>query len=298
MNEIAIIGAFNAVGTILLFIGNSPVISGAESVLLGQIMIPITMMLSIVLMGRRYKVILYVAVILILFGVLVSVSPSLFLSTVSTRSSIDIFYPITLFSFGIFFLAASNVFSEILLGKNINDIIKFWALVCTFQFFIQILLAPLAYPLQGMSFNMAFENTKEGLYCLFIDTTDICKGSLTTFIIYQCINSAYNLGAIFVIVQTSASWLNVASTIALPLSNLLFSMPLVMGASLAQPLTVSDWFSLCFVVAGVILYNYNDNNNNVKFDEDEISSFGNISNVEQELYAGEKTPLVSRSDNI
>ncbi len=54
-------------------------------------------------------------------------------------------------------------------------------------------------------------------------------------------NSVYNLGGLFVIQQSSAAWLNVASTISLPLINIMFSLP--------------DAASLLLVVAGVALYN-------------------------------------------
>ena len=104
----------------------------------------------------------------------------------------------------------------------------------------------------------------------------------------QVVNSIYNLGAIYIINSTSASWLNVATTLTIPLSNFMFASPFFMGP-LAATLNASDYLSLAIVCLAVILYNHFDKEPEGEDGDDR----GRYSNIEDVVDDNERSRLIS-----
>jgi hypothetical protein len=233
-SKYAVIGSLNAAGTVLLFVGNSPLITGSKSVLLSQLMIPFSMIISSIVFVRGYNRKVKLAVAVILLGVLISVWPQLDAPSTSSFSSL---YPITVFTVGIFALAASNVYCEAVLtvygkGEETIDMTYFWASCCNYQVLFQLIAFPLAFPLQSISVSDGFTNFVSGLQCLggyqpHGNEVDQCSGSIVTFLAYQCVNSIYNLQLVYIIAVSNATYLNVVTTLSIPLSNFMFATELV-----------------------------------------------------------------------
>ena len=131
---------------------------------------------------------------------------------------------------------------------------------CNYQVLFQLVSYPYALQLQSVAILNGFAQFKSCFLCLAgiqqPGGIDECAGSLLNFLAYQINNSLYNLIAIYIIRMTSAAWLNVATTLSIPLSDVMFAMPFIMGQGKGKVLAQNDIICLLFVVAGVAGYNY------------------------------------------
>jgi len=271
IKKFAVMGIFDGLAGTLMVLGGVQT-SGTMQVLLSQSVIPITMLFSLVLTGKRYDFLQHVGATVMVAGIV--------LSNVASSKDAALDNPI----FNVVFLlamvptAVSSVFKEVAFrgfeGDLDVNVLQFW--VTMFQLVVNFaampiytlrLLGPQQVPLSEMP-----ELTIGGSRCLFLledyvkdscgmpgeRPCDHCRDAWLAVLLYLSFNLLYNLTTVLIIKHGSAALCFLVATLRMPLSSIAFGSTLIMGSEAVQP-SVGDLTSLLVITIGLVLYRWGAN---------------------------------------
>ncbi|KAK5578172.1 hypothetical protein RB653_003125 [Dictyostelium firmibasis] len=267
--KFAIMGALDAITGFFVVIGGVST-SGPLQQLLNQAIIPVTMITSFFFLKERYSFIQLGGALVIIGGVITSLIPSLVGGSGGNKPFWNFFYLLSVIP-GSF----SNVYKVV--GFQAVDDMDVWYLQywdSLYQSIFGIFLFPINNwlpPPATIKFNQILPFMKEGAECLAgINTIlpsyytypngtesftvnsctydpkaalicDDCHNAWIAIILYMSINIVYNIFILLVLKHAGATVYSIANTLRLPLTNIAFSIPFIMGAAVSpfSPLSVA-----------------------------------------------------------
>lgn len=199
IEKLIIIGVLDGVQSVLSFISDSKV-NGAMQQLLIQLVIPITMCLSLML-GTRYSFGQYVAAVLILGACVLDVVPVFHEDhgQGGDGSASDTIYWILIYVASVVPFAVSSVYKEVIFRDFNLHLTYLMASDSSFQLLTVLLLAPInAIPWLGTvsTFEDVYINIWQGVKCALgypSHITDTCDGVWILLLEYMFFNVAINL---------------------------------------------------------------------------------------------------------
>lgn len=270
VQKFALMGVFDGLSGTFMVLGGVHT-SGTLQVMLGQAVIPLTLLLSALLLGKRYHALQYTGAGTIVLGIVIakagSAGPDI------EDENLPVFN--ALFCLALLPSALSTVFKEIAFrgfdGDLDANVLQFW--VAAFQVATNFLAVPV-YTLkmlgpQQMPLPEMASSAMGGTRCLFLaenqvvtqcgrpgeKTCDQCDGAFVSVFTYLAFNLALNIFSILVIKHGSAALSFLVSTMRMPLSALAFSSTLIMGAQAVSP-GLGDFFSLGIILTGLCSYRF------------------------------------------
>jgi len=268
VKKFAIMGVFDGLSGTFMVLGGVHT-SGTLQVLMGQAVIPVTMLLSVLLLRKQYHILQYVGATTIVLGIVLDkvMTPSGGLTEENWPVS-NIF-----FAMAILPQAVSTVFKEIAFRGYDGDldvnVLQFW--VAVFQVAVNFICMPVytlpmlgtqRVPLEEMP-NIALGGSK----CLFVGQDQVvencglpdekpcdnCEKALVPVFMYLGFNLLLNIFAVLVIKHGSAALSFLVSTLRMPLSALAFSSTMIMGAE-AAAFRLHDFMGLVTILLGLASY--------------------------------------------
>jgi len=245
------------------FIGILGAISttGPMQLLLSKTDLPMVMIISVVAtrigvdkMRTMYRWTHFVGACLITLGVIVVVAPELSRGGSKNNSVGGIF----LFSLSVIPYAFSSVYKERLLKRGL-DPKRLNAVIATWQMFISWVFLPLMMVSWGGGLHAREIGPMltNGVRCLFMGHNtapdDHCSNALSSGIMTLIVNIITNNLALSATKYGSAAFSLVATSIALPISAIIFGWPLVMGKH-AVSFGGVDYMALILVIAGFVVF--------------------------------------------
>eukprot|EP00933_Yihiella_yeosuensis_P027625 TRINITY_DN2152_c2_g1_i1.p1 TRINITY_DN2152_c2_g1~~TRINITY_DN2152_c2_g1_i1.p1 ORF type:complete len:519 (+),score=71.45 TRINITY_DN2152_c2_g1_i1:138-1694(+) len=273
VKKFAMMGAFDGISGTLMVLGGVHT-SGVLQVLLSQAAIPFTMVLSVLLIGKRYHGFQHLGAATIVLGIVFAKAHKL-LDGASQIASQDVPEFNLLFCLALVPGAMSTVFKEIAFRNFDGDldvnVLQFWVAgfqvvvnFCAMPIYALRLLGPQQVPLDRM-LPMAVG----GWRCLFLredqiidrcglideQPCDTCRDAYLPVCTYLFFNLFLNIFAVLVIKNGSAALSFLVSTLRLPLASIAFSSTLIMGDQATSP-GFGDVLSLVVILLGLCSYRY------------------------------------------
>jgi len=275
LKKFAFMGLFDGLAGTLIVLGGVHT-TGTTQVLLGQGVIPITMFLSMMLIGKRYHLLQHAGALTIVLGiVLAKVGMASDHESDSGEGSDDHPFFNLIFFLSMVPTALSSVFKEVAFkgfdGDLDVNVLQFW--VALYQFVVNFL----AMPIYAMSFlgpqQVPLQEMPDlsigGSRCLFLledqikrdcgmpgqRPCDHCESAWAPVMTYLVFNLLFNICTMLVIKHGSAALSFLVATLRMPLSSIAFSSTLIMGAQAVKP-TFGDLLSLCVIICGLVAYRY------------------------------------------
>mmetsp|Transcript_94738 Transcript_94738/g.296275 ORF Transcript_94738/g.296275 Transcript_94738/m.296275 type:complete len:521 (+) Transcript_94738:59-1621(+) len=267
ISKFVVMGVCDGLSGTLMVLGGVHT-GGTLQVLLGQAVIPFTMVASVTLIGKRYHLLQQVGAAVIVLGIVVANAGG----GGSVGDGNELVFNV-LFLMAIVPSALSSVFKEVAFrgydGNLDVNVLQFW--VASFQVVTNMLAMPIytlkmlgaqQVPIEKMP-GLTFGGTR----CLFFledqvltdcgmpgeRPCDHCHYAWVPVMGYMAFNLFFNIFTMLVIKHGSATLSFLVSTLRMPLSSLAFSSPLIMGVE-AVPVGFSDYFSLTVILAGLMCY--------------------------------------------
>lgn len=245
------------------YIANAPMI-----VLVQQSAIPISMAISRIFLNARYTIAQYTGASIVLLGIVAvlipnfSASPKSPGSPASTESLSEIFWVLVLM-LSCIPMCLSSVYKEKALGEADVDVIYLNGWVSVFQFLFSL---PLCFPsasVINLPYNQIISNLWSGLLCWCgintiteydgIHQLDDCSTAPIFMSSFLFFNIIYNILIIIVLKHGSANILWMASTVIVPLSNVIFSLDFMPGH---RQLKLWDLIGLGIIMFGLVVYRF------------------------------------------
>jgi drug/metabolite transporter (DMT)-like permease len=267
MRQFAIMGMFDGLNGVLMLLGGSHT-SGTMQAMLGQAVIPITVIVSITLLGKHFHFLQYTGAATITFGLILAK-----LASGGAQAGADIPLYNAVFIAGQIPSAFSQCYKEVAFRGADGDldvnVLQFWVVV--FQMMMNFAALPVySLPMLGpQQVPMAdmWEETKNGASCLFLmqdhvvencggfeqKPCDVCADALSPVLSYMAFNILFNIFTVLVIKHGSATLSFLVATLRMPLTSLAFSSTLLVGHDAVQP-TFSDFVSLLVILSGLGFY--------------------------------------------
>ncbi|ETW03084.1 hypothetical protein, variant [Aphanomyces invadans] len=239
-------------------------LSGNLSNVLGQVSLPITMILSRCLLQTQYKRAHVVGAILVLYGAFVCMIP-IFRGEVALNSPDPSALWILLYIVSCIPSAGANVYKEIGMKDVDLDVWYANAWISFYQVFWGLLTAwtirlpafsdpPVAWS-DFPSYVASAHNCFFGNPTTFNGVTSTCGGDIfTTYIQYIVFNIVFNLLMMYVFREGSSVLFVISSAVCLPLTDILYMVPVLAGPLAAQKFTIFDGFALFVIIVGMVVY--------------------------------------------
>lgn len=264
MGKFAVMGFLDASAGFLSSFGGA-FVDGSLQNLLNQTAIPATMILSLLYLRVSYTSNQYGGSTAIVIGAATAILPSLGSSSHQHTTTLGVL----LYLANIAPQSASNVYKEAAFRTKMHtDIYLLSCCVATFQILFGFAFLPLlALPgFGGISFSEMPAQLSNGWICFTGRNPmkgDHCASEFwyntatSSMVNYCTVNFAYNVLTLMVTKHGSAALMVISAALALPITNLAFSTPLLMGSA-AEHLTPFDLIALAIVVVGFVLYSAGD----------------------------------------
>ena len=237
--------------------------SGQVQTIINQANIPVTMVLSHSFLQTRYTQMQLAGAALIVLGSLAAALPA---TTGGDAAVGDIIVSGTLW-YGPLILIIStipNSFSNVYKERNFKqdrlDVYLLTTFVSTYQVLLGFLFSPiLSLPgLGGLNLNEIPQNFMDGWSCFtgeYVRGFDchIAPYPYVILLIYVIVNFVYNVLLLLITKHGSALLLVIASAISLPCTNILFTIPMIMGTD-CEPFSWYDVSGLTLVLVGFLMY--------------------------------------------
>jgi hypothetical protein len=225
--------------------------------LLGQLVIPFSMILSLLFLETSYTLGQYGGAILICLACVLDIIPAFKTEGLGDSNP----YWIFVFIASTVPFAVSMVYKEIIFRDIKMSIFYLMAADASYQLIFTIVLSPIdAIPKVGTasSFSDVYVNMWQGTKCMFgYDSLpgDTCHNVYLLLTEYLLFNVAINLCLLYLIQRGSAAFMFLAMTITVPTANICFTLTFIMGSD-AQPLSGWDIVALVLIVIGLLLYRF------------------------------------------
>lgn len=262
----AFMGLLDALGTFLSSIG-APGTPGHLQVMLCQTLILFTMVTAYLWMGTRHDMREVVCACLIFAGAMVAASGS---ASTEDGASAQL-WSVIMFTLSNVPMALSNVYKELAFAdKSLR--LDVWSMTCVTTFYQTVatfLLLPLQTlpfmsgdPQRGMSLEESWQSFVGGAACYFGQSSDgvDCSIAGPLLTMYVLANLFFNFLSFCLMKLGSATGVgsvlcSLAYAVKMPISNLLFSQPMLMGSQ-AEELSSRSIVGLVLVVGGFLGYLY------------------------------------------
>jgi hypothetical protein len=226
---------------------------GELQTLLNQTIIPLTMFVSAMFLSTKYKRYQITGALLIAIGTVVASLPFLLKPVASATVSVT---GILLFSASIIPTAFSNVYKESNMKTSNLDVYVTTVYVSVWQELLGFCFLPLLTLnfMGGLKPSELPAQLTEGFECFAeIGPDDECSGAFWIFMGYVVINFGYNVLLLLITKHGSAVLLVITNALSLPVTNIAFTLPAVMGKN-TEPFTLPDLFGLILVCVGFLTY--------------------------------------------
>eukprot|EP01040_Poterioochromonas_malhamensis_P001440 gene1440-1528_t len=270
--KFAIMGGYDSLAGIMQTFAVNYISNASLIVLVQQSAIPISMLISKYALNSTYSKMQYVGSSIVLFGIIVVLVPN-FLgsdsSNVASTSGPDPLVQLIWLSVLVIScvpMCLSSVYKEKALGEVDIDIIYLNGWVAIFQFLIAIPLCIPTSQVQNIPISEILPNMYDGFKCwmginsvtaennpyqLPLDDCSLAPLYVNTYLFFNVI---YNFLIVVILKLGSANILYMASTVIVPLSNVVFSLKFIQGS---QPLRKWDIIGLLVIMTGLIIYRFN-----------------------------------------
>ncbi|KAF0710935.1 hypothetical protein AaE_012311 [Aphanomyces astaci] len=236
----------------------TPHIGGNLANVLNQVTLPFNMLLSVIVLGTQYHRAHMMGAILVLYGAFVCMIP-LFRGEVALNSPDPSFGWILLYVLAMLPAAASNVYKEIGLKDVDLDIWYANAWVSSYQLlwggltFWTIQMQAFSDPPVVLSdFSAYLASAHEcffGHNVTFNGVSSPCDGGIfVVYLQYILFNVLYNTLMMFVFKEGSSVLFVISSAVCLPLTDVLYMLPVLAGPLAKQKFTIFDGFALFIIV--------------------------------------------------
>jgi len=226
-------------------------VPGPLMVLLAQVVIPYTMVLTMIFLYVRYRPVHFLAVLMIIGGIVVAIYPSL-----SAISQTDSFVSVITLLVAPLPQAIVLVYLEHNFKKWDMDLYYASSWINVFEFIIGIPLIFALVPLGSLTFGELPNNIVDGYACLFIGRNarpgDNCAAAGYWYLGYWFVNVCFNVNLGYGLKTSSATFMSLALTCSLPLSAIAFSWSFLVPTP--QPLSIWNVVALAIIFPGLILY--------------------------------------------
>uniref|UniRef100_A0AAV1UY18 Drug/Metabolite Transporter (DMT) Superfamily n=1 Tax=Peronospora matthiolae TaxID=2874970 RepID=A0AAV1UY18_9STRA len=258
--KFAVMGGLDSIAGILQVFA-ATYLGGSLIILLGQAAIPMTMLISSLLLKAKYSSYQYVGAAVVTLGLLIVLGAGDSHSSTGTDSNLIVLWSIVMI-FSCVPMCLSSVYKEKTLGEAELDAVYLNGWIAVFQFLFAI---PLTFPAALVGDHPVTprelpENLKDGLMCYLGQNTvihgthkDNCDKATIYVTAYLLFNVAYNLLIILILKFGSANILWLAMTIMVPLGNVAFTFPFMPEH---QPLHAKDIASLVLIMLGLFIYRF------------------------------------------
>jgi hypothetical protein len=262
--QIVLLGSLDAASGVLGTVAAARV-SGPVQVVIAQVVIPCNMLLAWVLLGTRYRMTHFLAVLLVLVGVIIALVPD-FRKAAAGDNSGNEFEFVLMLLVAIVPGSASNVLKERVLKGTDIDLFYFNAMVNLYQLGFGLLTVPMLFSpaLMGASSSVAPAEfptyVSDALLCVLGRGTSAgqdCGGTPSIMFFYILFNVTFNLCLLLVFRAGSATLAVVASALRVALSALGFQWRFLAGEAYA-PLTRYDGAALALLLSGLACYRAQD----------------------------------------
>jgi len=249
----AILGILFTITNFCMFSGSrGNIVPGTLVVILKQSSIPISIIISAIFLKKRFCVQHYVGSLIILGGIILSLSPDF-----KNLNQSGPFWAIILILTGSFTISIAAIYMEYGLKRFRLQIYKMWAWVNFFEILFALPLVLGIVPIQGLSFSEIPNNVADGYDCLLMGHNslkgDSCFDIGYLFIIFILVIIVNKSNQAYIIKNNSNTLMWIASTCAVPLSTIAFTLTFIMGNAATQ----LDWemiVGLIIVCIGLVIY--------------------------------------------
>eukprot|EP00123_Amoebidium_parasiticum_P008162 comp18615_c0_seq1/m.20194 comp18615_c0_seq1/g.20194 ORF comp18615_c0_seq1/g.20194 comp18615_c0_seq1/m.20194 type:complete len:563 (-) comp18615_c0_seq1:175-1863(-) len=229
-------------------------LDGALVIMLTQVAIPISMVLSYFLMNARYNVCHILGANVVLAGLVVVLIPQF--TDAKGLQPMDVIWIITL-TLSCVPMTLSSIYKEKALGDQEIDPIYLNGWIAVWQFVAcLVFVIPSAYATPGGDISTIPRMVINGFRCyggINTDATDDCSSSPLLVNVYLFFNVGYNILIIMILKYGNANLLWLSSALMVPMGSMAFSLPFVPGH---KPLGPFGYAGLVIIVFGLILYRF------------------------------------------
>eukprot|EP01134_Creolimax_fragrantissima_P005161 CFRG5161T1 len=248
--------------TMMVFATNF--LDGSLVIMLQQMAIPVSMVLSYFLMSARYNKFHILGAGVVVIGLMIVLLPQLFGS--GAQMSIAQLGWVAVMVLACVPMTLSSVYKEEVLGDQQLDPIYLNGWVAVWQFIVGIPLAiPAAYTVPGGNIAKIPDMIYGGLKCYMgINTVMVATEGVTVddcgiapfyVNIYLIFNLGYNVLMILILKYGNANLLWLAMALMVPMGSAAFSMPFMPGY---KPLGVNGTVGLLVIVFGLAMYRFSN----------------------------------------
>ena len=258
--KFAFMGLLDAIAGLASSLGGA-FTSGQVQTIINQFNIPATMLLSRSFLHSRYKATQYLGAMLIVAGSLIAALPNAASGGGEAGgSSTTLWYGPLILVIATVPNSLSNVYKELNFKHDGLDVFFLTTNVSVYQVLLGFLFCPLlSLPgLGGISLQQIPDNFSEGWACFLGQRLPgydchVAPYPYVVLLLYVLVNFAYNLLLLLITKHGSALLLVIASALSLPLTNLIFTLPAVMGDEAER----WSWWTasgLLVVLIGFLMY--------------------------------------------
>eukprot|EP00026_Physarum_polycephalum_P008769 Phypoly_transcript_08869.p1 GENE.Phypoly_transcript_08869~~Phypoly_transcript_08869.p1 ORF type:complete len:357 (+),score=28.79 Phypoly_transcript_08869:158-1072(+) len=245
--KLAVMGALLTLANFCLFSGSrGKYLSGPLLTLFQQVATPCTIVLSIVMLKRRFAILHYLGALMIFGGILFVVWPKLVAKNVDSNNE---WWAAGLVMLSTLFHSSAIVYMEKNLKYYKMPVLSSWAWINVFELILTFPLVIAIPPVQGISFSDIPSNVFNGYACFFANynygTNTPCNYVGAWFALYIAVLVSNKLLMTYIIQEGSSVLATVSLTCALPLANLAFSSEHIVGACSAEAICI-PFFSFFF----------------------------------------------------
>lgn len=284
--KFAVMGYYDSIAGIMQTFAVNYISSASTVVLVQQSAIPISMIVSSITLSSKYTLSQYIGATIVMTGIIVVLIPNFSSSNSTAINSDSELLWIGVLVMSCIPMCLSSVYKEKALGEMEIDCTYLNGWVAVFQFLIAIPIMIPSASVQGMPITNILPNLYGGACCwLGINTItedynpynqpiDNCSSAPLFVSLYLLFNVLYNFLIVIILKYGSANILWLASTVIVPLSNVVFSLKFVPNS---KPMGSMDLVGLAVIMTGLVIYRFSSQVielyeylTNSKVDQDEL----------------------------
>jgi len=235
--------------------------AGTLQTLIIQSGIPVTMAMSYFFLKQRYVPRQYLGALLIMCGAAVGIIPTLLHRSTTAVISATASYGVFIYMGAILPGAYSNVYKETNLKAERLDVYLLSTGVAVLQLFVGFMFMPvLAFPaFGGVALSDIPTQLVDGWRCFMGEELEgfqchtVSPSPMAMTLTFTVVNFVYNVLLLNITKVGGAVMVVITSALALPITNIAFTLPFLMGAE-AEPFNWWNVGGLALVVSGFLTY--------------------------------------------